>query len=68
MRKMPKMTLDLDEHDYKTIQHEIAKRQSRSRWPDGGVIVPEGSSCIAGSLIAEAIRDLDEYRAMLKKF
>lgn len=62
---MPTMTINLDEQDFATIQREIARRQTRSRWPDGGVILPEGESDIAGSLIAEAIRDLEEYRSMM---
>lgn len=61
---MPTMTLNLDELDFATIQREIARRQNRSRWPDGGVILAEGESDIAGSLIAEAIRDLEEYRSI----
>jgi hypothetical protein len=64
---MPTMTLHLDEQDFATIQAEIAKRQVRSRWPNGGVMLPEGESDIPGSLIAEAIRDLDEYRSIHKK-
>lgn len=61
---MPTITLTLDEEDFRTINAEIARRQKRSRWPDGGAIIPEGQSCIAGALLAEAIRDLDEYRSM----
>lgn len=61
---MPKMILELDDLDYDTIQKEIALRQMRSRKidPNGPTIVPEGESCLAGALIAEAIRDLDDYR------
>jgi len=61
---MPRMTLELDELDYETIQTEITKRQLQTRWPDGGTVVPDGNSCLAGALIAEMIRDLDEYRAL----
>lgn len=58
------ITLQLDEADWDTLQGEIASRQRRSRWPEGGTIVPNGESCLVGSLLAEAIRDLDEYRSM----
>jgi len=63
---MPSLVLQLDDEDFKTINAEITKRQKRSRWPDGGVILPEGESDIAGALVAEAIRDLNEYRSMFK--
>ncbi len=61
---MPKMTLELDQLDFDTIQNEIAQRQSRSRRidPDGPTILPDGESCLAGAVIAEVIRDLNEYR------
>lgn len=63
---MPTMTLTLDEDDWNTIQDEISLRQVRSRKlsPDGSHCVPDGESCLAGAIIAEAIRDLDEYRSM----
>lgn len=58
-----RMELVLDELDYDTIQREIAHRQERSRWEDdGGTIIPEGDSDLAGAIIAEIIRDLDDYR------
>jgi hypothetical protein len=58
------MTLELDVLDYATIQKEIAYRQARSRLidPQGPTLVPGGESCLAGALIAEAIRDLIDYR------
>lgn len=60
------LVLLLDEADYDTIQAELARRQQRSRWQDaaGGVILPEGESNLAGALLAEAVRDLDEYRSL----
>jgi hypothetical protein len=73
------MTLTLDELDYATIQREIAHRQVRSRWPVGnespglidpdgppksGTILPDGESCLAGAILAECVRDLDEYRTL----
>lgn len=58
------LTLELDEADWDTIQTELARRQAGVRWPDGGVVLPEGDSNLAGALIAEMIRDLEEYRAM----
>ena len=61
---MKTMMLNLDDADFDAIQREITKRQLRSRWPGGGTVIPEGESCLAGALIAEAIRDLSEYRDM----
>lgn len=61
---MPTITFTLDEKDSAVLHAEIARRQVRSRYPEGGVILPEGESCIGGALLAEAIRDLDEYRAI----
>lgn len=54
----------LDELDYDTIQNELARRQA-VRFPDGtGPIVPDGDSNLAGAMLAEAIRDIDEYRSI----
>jgi hypothetical protein len=61
---MPTITFELDEKDSAVLHAEIARRQARSRFPGGGTILPEGESCIAGALLAEAIRDLDEYRSI----
>jgi hypothetical protein len=59
------MTLTLDELDYATIQREIAHRQARSRAiGDDRTILPDGESCLAGAVLAECVRDLDEYRAL----
>lgn len=76
---MKTMVLQLDDFDYETIQKEIASRQLH-RWPnddplgghvssiDGvrreGTILPDGDSCLAGSILAECIRDLNEYRGL----
>lgn len=58
------MMLTLDELDYATIQKEIAHYQARSRAidPKGPTILPDGDSCLAGAIIAESIRSLNEYR------
>lgn len=63
---MPKMILELDDLDYATIQKEIAYRQARSRrhYPESPTLVPDGESCLAGALLAEVIRDLNEYRGL----
>ena len=60
------MVLELDEEDFATIQGEIAKRQAASRQiaPNESTIIPDGDSNLAGSLVAEMVRDLDEYRAL----
>lgn len=65
---MKTMTLTLDELDYASIQKEIAERQKLARAIDGGKttreLLPDGDSCLAGSIIAECMRDLAEYRAL----
>lgn len=60
------MTLILDDLDFDTIQSEITRHQVLSRRldPNGPTNIPDGDSCLAGSIIAMIIRDLDEYRAM----
>lgn len=59
------LLLRLDEDDWNTIQGEIAKRQAY-RMDDGSggtqPIIPEGESNDAGAILAEVVRDLDEYR------
>lgn len=55
--------LKLDEDDWDTIQSELAHRQARCRDADG-VILPEGDSNLPGAIIAECIRDLNEYRQL----
>ena len=52
------MTLVLDEDDYRDIQAEIALRQARG----GAAMLPDGDSNLAGAYIAEAVRDLTDYR------
>jgi hypothetical protein len=62
---MPRtLTLTLDEDDFATLNAEIALRQARSRLvdPAGPTLMPEGDSCLSGALLAEAVRDLQEYR------
>lgn len=64
MKRM--ILLELDEADWNTIQNEFASRQS-DRMSDGKggtiPILPEGESNDAGAMVAEIIRDLEEYRA-----
>jgi hypothetical protein len=59
------MELILDDADFDAIQGEIARRQMApaGRWPEGGTILPDGESNLAGALVAEMVRDLGEYRA-----
>lgn len=58
---MRTITLELDELDYDCIQGEIARRQA-FRDKDGPLL-PDGESNMVGAMLAEAIRDLEEYRA-----
>ena len=64
-----RIELILDDDDFDAIQREIAHRQARSRWPDadGGTILPEGESNLAGAIVAEMVRELGEYRAMFDR-
>lgn len=56
------ITLTLDEDDERTIQAAIAEYQRRHHAAFGETILPEGESCMAGAIIAELVRDLNEYR------
>lgn len=56
------ITLLLDEQDYDTIQNEVAYRQRLES--EGIPGVADGDSNLIGAVVAEAIRDLDEYRAL----
>jgi hypothetical protein len=58
------MTLSLDEDDWEAIQAEIARRQAASHAAYGETLLPEGDSCLAGALIAEMVRDLEDYRSL----
>lgn len=55
---MPKITLIVDDDDYRDIMREIAFRQ-RTRRP-----LPDGDSDTAGSMVGEIVRDLWEYRGL----
>ena len=57
---MRTITLECDEEDWDTIQTEFAQRQSYR--DDKGNLLPDGESNLAGAIVAELIRDLNEYR------
>ena len=59
---MRTITLELDEDDWNTVQSLIAEKQA-FRDADGPILA-EGTSNLAGACIAEAIRDLEEYREL----
>ncbi len=59
---MRTITLELDEDDWDSIQGEIARRQV-NRDKDGPLL-PDGESNMVGAMLAEAVRDLQEYRAI----
>lgn len=59
---MRELLLTLDEDDWNTIQNEIARQQTFR--DDDGPILPDGDSNMPGAMIAEAIRNLEEYRAI----
>lgn len=54
------ITLVLDELDWDAIQSEFAKRQSRR--DEDGPLLPDGESNLEGAMVAEIVRDLEEYR------
>lgn len=57
---MRTITLEVDEDDWNTIQNEFARIQAfRDAY---GPILPDGESNLAGAMVAEAFRDLEEYR------
>ena len=51
-----KLTIELDEDDYRDLNREIAFRQRIGR------PLPEGESDRIGGIIGEIVRDLWEYR------
>ncbi len=55
-----RIILELDEDDYSAIQLEFA-RQQKFRDKDG-IILPDGESNLMGAMVAEAFRNLEEYR------
>lgn len=59
---MRSFTLELDEDDWNTIQSELARQQANR--DEDGPILPEGASNMQGAMIAEAIRNLEEYRSL----
>ncbi len=61
---MKTLTLVLDNDDDRAVQAAIAERQRDSRWPDGGVMLPEGKSNLSGAIIAEICRAYVDYRAL----
>lgn len=63
-----KIILELDEIDYEIIQNEIAHRQARSRALGlTETLLPDGDSNLAGAIVAECVRDLNDYREMHDK-
>lgn len=57
------IVLVLDAADYDTIQAEITHRQVRSRALGASeTILPDGDSNLAGAIVAECVRDLNDYR------
>lgn len=59
---MRTITLELDEDDWNTIQSELARQQTFR--DSNGPVLPDGDSNMVGAMIAEAIRNLEEYRSI----
>ena len=49
-------TCDVDADDARSIHEAIALYQRRSRWPEGGTLVAEGSSDLRGAVLGEICR------------
>ena len=60
------LVLELDELDWDVIQNELAQRQAE-RDADGMYSIPDGDSNLAGAVLAECIRDLNEYRDLYQQ-
>jgi hypothetical protein len=59
-----RLTLSLDEDDARAVHEAIARYQQRSRWPEGGTLLPDGESDQAGAVLAEICRGwLEMYGA-----
>lgn len=56
---MRQLTLNVDDDDERDINAAIARYQKTCRWHDkqGGVMLPEGESDLAGAIIGEICRD-----------
>lgn len=56
---MTAKTLHLDPDDERDLNAAISHYQATRRWKDeqGGVILPEGESCVAGAILGELCRD-----------
>ncbi len=54
------ITLECDEDDWDAIQSELALRQARR--DEHGIMLPDGDSNLTAAIIAECVRDLNDYR------
>lgn len=59
---MRQIILDCDATDYADIQKEFALRQQCR--DDRGTLVPDGDSNLSAAMVAEMVRDLEEYRSI----
>ena len=64
--KKHRLVLWLDELDFNTIQIELSLRQQRNLQPGfEGCQIPDGTTSNEdGIFLAEAIRDLNDYRSL----
>lgn len=62
-----KITIDLDDDDYRDFNAAIATYQRRNHVAGRGTILPEGESCAAGAIIGEICRDWLEARGELRQ-
>ena len=62
---MRTILLELDEDDWNTIQNEFARQQS-FRDQDRPML-PDGESNLSGAMVAEAFRNLEEYREIWER-
>ena len=62
MSELKRIVLELDADDHKTVTEFFA---NYGKFSDGELMLPEGDSNDEGAMVAEAIRGLQEYRAMV---
>lgn len=59
------VTMDMDEFDFKTLLEETKEREKRSKALGlAETLLPDGDSDETGAIVAECIRDLNEYRQL----
>lgn len=61
---MPEIILILDEFDYETVRTEIDFRNGDE---EPGGLPPEGESNAVGAIVAQLVREINEYRDLYER-